>query len=171
MTPIRRFTHLPILALLLALTFLSLAVTPTLADGGSPRRPRIRRSVPRTRLVAPRARNHRRNDLATSPARRPATSHLRQSLRRFGSVEHPGKPEMRCPGCPGDERTSIPHRSGHSATPNIDRPGPPHPPRIDDGRWPRPDWPPVTITFPPPRDDPHRRPSPLLKLKPRPGRK
>jgi len=166
-----RIQHIPLtplIALALGLVLLIIAASPTLADGPTVRQQVVQRSNVRAPLVLPVLRNHRRNTI----------SH--QVFPKGSSIELPApikntKVRLLCPGCPGDERTSMPkHTSSEPVSPRVYRPGPPHPPPIiDDGDWPRPEWPAnlsdqLIIIHPPPRDDlpipsrPH-----VLRIKPK----
>ena len=182
----------PLIALALALVFLALAVSPILADGPIGRQSIMQRPTQRSRFVLPLAQNHRRmpenpgsalrsrpiphQTLPTRPQKLTLPTHALPFIEPSAPAKKT-KPRLLCPGCPGDERTAAPLHSANQVTPRIDRPGPPHPPPIiDDGRWPRPEWPsvdlrqigPSTITFPPPRDDFPEIPQPLvLRIKPK----
>ncbi len=171
----------PLIALALALVFLALAVSPILADGPIGRQPTMQRSTQRSRFVLPLVQNHRRSTfthqtLPTRPHKLTLPTYA-MPLIEPSTPAMRKKPRLLCPGCPGDERTAAPQHSANQVTPRIDRPGPPHPPPIiDDGRWPRPEWPsvdlrqinPFTITFPPPRDGFPEIPQPLvLRIKPK----
>ena len=174
----RRIPLPPLIALALALLFLALTVSPMLADGPSGRRPTLQRPTQRSRFVLPLVRNHRRSPilrraLPTRPHQCTLPAHAAPLIDPFAPAKKT-KPRLLCPGCPGDERRAAPGRMPDLVTPRIDRPGPPHPPPIiDDGRWPRPEWPSVDLrqvnptTFPPPRDDfPARSQGRLIPLKP-----